>query len=411
MKITSDMSTQPIDGIKYCIRCCVPETQEGVQFDEMGICTACCSSEDKMHINWTLREKQLRIILEEAKAKSGNGYDCVLPISGGKDSFFQAHVLTKVYGLKPLAVTFNQNWVSETGFYNLQRCLEVFDLDHLQFTPARGLVNRIAKKSLDAIGDACWHCHSGVGAFPLQVATRFKIPLLVWGESIAESAGRASYSCPGIKFDRDYFTKVSAKLTAEEMIGDDLTGKDLHPFELPSYEEIESTGVWGIHLGDYMFWDDERQTEWIREVYGWRETEMEGAYKGYKSAECIMSGVHDFTCYLKRGFGRSTGQASVDVRNGLLTRNEGFELIKKHDQERPDALDYYLKITGLSEADFYNVMKEKKLTALKDIDLPIHLKEKPNTERLVPFVEQIIQKHLNQPDPRIVRDKEEASDD
>ena len=408
MKIMSDVSSEPIKGIKYCTRCCVPETQEGVQFDEMGICTACRSSEEKMHIDWTVREKQLRTILGEAKAKSGNGYDCVLPISGGKDSFFQAHVLTKVYGLKPLAVTFNQNWVSETGFYNLQRCLEVFDLDHLQFTPARGLVNRLAKKSLDAIGDACWHCHSGVGAFPLQVATRFKIPLLVWGESIAESAGRASYSCPGTKFDRDYFTKVSAKLTAEEMISAELSAKDLHPFELPTYEEIEKTGVWGIHLGDYMFWDEERQTEWIREVYGWRETEMEGAYKGYKSAECIMSGVHDFTCYLKRGFGRSTGQASVDVRNGLLTRNEGFELIRKHDQERPDALDYYLKITGLSEAEFYDVMREKKLTGLKDIDLPIHPKEKPNAERLVPFVEQIIQKHLNQPDPRMKRDKKGA---
>lgn len=405
MKIMSDVSFEPINGIKYCTRCCVPETQEGVQFDEMGICTACRSSEEKMHIDWTVREKQLRTILDEAKAKSGNGYDCVLPISGGKDSFFQAHVLTKVYGLKPLAVTFNQNWVSETGFYNLQRCLEVFDLDHLQFTPARGLVNRLAKKSLDAIGDACWHCHSGVGAFPLQVATRFKIPLLVWGESIAESAGRATYSCPGTKFDRDYFTKVSAKLTAEEMISAELSAKDLHPFELPTYEEIEKTGVWGIHLGDYMFWDEERQTEWIREVYGWRETEMEGAYKGYKSAECIMSGVHDFTCYLKRGFGRSTGQASVDVRNGLLTRNEGFELIRKHDQERPDALDYYLKITGLSEAEFYDVMREKKLTGLKGIDLPIYPKEKPNAERLVPFVEQIIHKHLNQPDPRITRDK------
>jgi N-acetyl sugar amidotransferase len=284
MTLNSEAPTEPISGINYCLRCCVPETQEGVDFDEMGICTACRSSEDKMHIDWSAREKQLRSILDDAKAKAGNGYDCVLPISGGKDSFFQAHVLTKVYGLKPLAVTFNQNWVSETGFYNLQRCLEVFDLDHLQFTPARGLVNKLARKSLDAIGDACWHCHSGVGAFPLQVATRFKIPLLVWGESIAESAGRATYSCPGTKFDRDYFTKVSAKLTAEEMIGDGLSAKDLHPFELPSYEEIENTGVWGIHLGDYMFWDEERQTEWIREVYGWRETEMEGAYKGYKCA-------------------------------------------------------------------------------------------------------------------------------
>ena len=360
-----------------------------------------------MHIDWVVRERELRAILEEAKAKSGTGYDCVLPISGGKDSFFQAHVLVKVYGLKPLAVTFNQNWVSETGFYNLQRCLEVFDLDHLQFTPARTLVNRLAKKSLSAIGDSCWHCHSGVGAFPLQVATRFKIPLLVWGESIAENDGRASYKRPEHKFDRDYFTKVSARLTAEEMIGGDLSAKDLHPFELPSYEEIADTGVWGLHLGDYLFWDDERQTEWIRDVYGWRETEMEGAYKGYKSAECVMAGMHDFTCYLKRGFGRSTWQASVDVRNGLLTRQEGFALVRHHDQERPQALDYYLKITGMTEAEFYDAMKQKKLEALKGIELPVHPKAKPNAEHLVPFVEQIIQKHLHQPDPRVVRDQEE----
>jgi N-acetyl sugar amidotransferase len=407
MKTTNNVSPQPIDSIKYCTRCCVPETQEGVQFDEMGICTACRSSEEKMHIDWVVREKKLRSILEEAKANSGTGYDCILPISGGKDSFFQAHVLVKVYGLKPLAVTFNQNWVSETGFYNLQRCLEVFDLDHMQFTPARTLVNRLAKKSLGAIGDTCWHCHSGVGAFPIQVATRFKIPLLVWGESLSENDGRATYNCPPTKFDRDHFTKVSARLTAEQMIGGELSAKDLHPFELPSYEEIENTGVWGLHLGDYLFWDDERQTEWIREVYGWRETEMEGAYKGYKSAECIMAGMHDFTCYLKRGFGRSTWQASVDVRNGLLTRQEGFDLVRHHDQERPQALDYYLKITGLSEAEFYDVMREKKVSALENIDLPVHPKAKPNAERLIPFVEQIIQKHLNQPDPRIVRDQEE----
>ena len=191
------------------------------------------------------------------------------------------------------------------------------------------------------------------------------------------------------------------------MISSELSAKDMHPFELPSYEEINKTGVWGIHLGDYMFWDDERQTEWIREVYGWRETEMEGAYKGYKSAECIMAGVHDFTCYLKRGFGRSTIQASVDVRNGLLTRQEGFELIKQYDQERPAALDYYLKITGLSEVEFYSLMQTKKLEEIKDIVLSIHPKQKPNAERLLPFVEQIINKHLNKPDPRIVRDKEE----
>ncbi len=406
MKKIDKNNLEPLSGIRYCVRCCVPETQEGVNFDDIGICTACRSSEEKMHINWVDREAQLRKILEDAKSKSGTNYDCVLPISGGKDSFFQAHVLVKVYGLKPLAVTFNQNWVSETGFYNLQRCLEVFDLDHLQFTPARGLVNRLARKSLYAIGDACWHCHSGLGAFPLQVATRFKIPLLVYGESTSESAGRASYNCPGQRFDRNYFTRVSAKVSAHEMISEQLNAKDLHPFELPSHKEIEDTGVWGIHLGDYMFWDEERQTEWIRKTYGWRVTEIEGAFKGYKSAECIMAGVHDFTCYQKRGFGRSTWQASVDVRNGLMTRKEGFELIKKHDQERPDALEYYLNITGLSEEEFYKVMQEKRLDLLKEIELPVHEKSRPNAEVLQPFVEQIIQKHLNRPDPRVVRDEE-----
>ena len=403
--MNDDFGNEPIKGIKYCIRCCVPETQEGVEFDNLGICTACRSSEEKMHIDWAARERQLRAILEEAQDKAGTGYDCVLPISGGKDSFYQAHVLTKVYGLKPLAVTFSHNWFSETGFYNLQRCLEVFDLDHLQFTPARSLVNRIAKKSIGAIGDSCWHCHSGVGAFPLQVATKFRIPLLVWGESLSENDGRATYQRPVTTFDRDYFTKVSARLTAEEMVDDDLTAKDLHPFELPTYSEIEDMGVWGIHLGDYVFWDDERQMEWIRDVYGWRETEMEGTYKGYKSAECIMAGMHDFTCYLKRGFGRSTWQASVDVRNGLLTRSEGFDLIRHHDAERPEALDYYLKATGLSEEEFYGVMREKKLERLKSVDLPIHPKERPNAERIVPFVEQIIEKHLNKADPRTKKDE------
>lgn len=179
--------------IKYCTRCCMPETQEGISFDELGICKACQSSEEKMHINWKKRKNDLEKVLAEAKKNAGNNYDCILPISGGKDSFYQAHILCKVYGMKPLAVTFSHNWFSETGWYNLQRCLEVFNLDHIMFTPNRELVNKLARHSLEMIGDTCWTCHAGVGAFPLQIACKFHIPLLVYGESIAESSGRASY--------------------------------------------------------------------------------------------------------------------------------------------------------------------------------------------------------------------------
>ncbi|MDP3223365.1 MAG: N-acetyl sugar amidotransferase, partial [Rubrivivax sp.] len=197
----ADPAGKPFAHLQYCVRCCIPQTQEGVIFDELGVCQACQSAEQKIHIDWTQREKVLRGLLDEAKAKAGNNYDCIIPISGGKDSTFQLHVLTQVYGMKPLAVTFSHNWFSETGWYNLQNSLEQFNVDHVMFTPNRQLVNKLAKHSLAGIGDACWHCHAGVGAFPLQAAVRFNIPLLIWGESIAESSGRASYLNPVRKFD------------------------------------------------------------------------------------------------------------------------------------------------------------------------------------------------------------------
>jgi N-acetyl sugar amidotransferase len=353
--------------LQYCVRCCMPGTTEGIKFDELGVCQACQSSEQKMHIDWVAREEELRRILEDAKGKAGNNYDCIVPISGGKDSTFQLHALVKVYGMKPLAVTFSHNWFSETGKFNLQNALEKFNVDHIMFTPNRSLVNRLARRSLYMIGDACWHCHSGVGNFPLQVAVRFNIPLIVWGESTVEESGRATYFDPVYQYDRTYFTKISAKVYPDEMVCEDLTARDLHPFQLPTQEEVERAGIVGIHLGNFIFWDAERQTEFVRDTYGWREDHVEGAYKHYKSVECRMAGVHDYAKFIKRGFGRGTDQASADVRAGLLTREEGLELAKQIDAERPPALDYYLQITGMTEEEFVRVLKSLREGKAKEL--------------------------------------------
>ncbi len=387
-----DYGKPQMEGVQYCIRCCIPSTQEAVKFDELGFCQACQSSEQKIHINWVEKEKELRKILEEAKSNAGSNYDCIVPISGGKDSTFQLYVLTQIYGMKPLAVTFSHNWFSETGWYNLMNSLEKFNVDHFMFTPNRDLVNRIAKKSLEAIGDTCWHCHAGVGAFPLQVAVRFNIPLLIYGESIAEASGRSSYKNPLMEFNVEYFQRVSTKRDPLEMVCEYITEKDMKPFMFPSMDELEKTGVRLLHLGDYIFWDDERQMEFVRDNFGWKETEVEGTYKGYKSAECIMPGMHDFTNYLKRGYGRSTFQASVDVRNGLLSREEGFELSKQYDKEIPESLQYYLSVTGMSEEEFYKTMKDKRLEEIKHITLPIVQKSRINRERILPYPQQLIER-------------------
>ena len=355
----SDYGKPLYPNLQYCKRCCMPETNEGIKFDEMGICQACQSAEQKIHINWAEREKELRRILEFHKENKKGPYDCVIGISGGKDSTFQLHVLTKVYGMNPLAVTFSHNWYTETGKQNLWNAVEKFNVDHLMFTPKRMSINKIAKKSLSIIGDACWHCHAGIGAFVLQIAVMYNIPLIVWGESVSHASGRATHYEP-VRYDREYFTKVSAKVTADQMLGDGLTWQDLGPYVYPSQEDIDRVGVVGIFLSDYIFWDDEKQTEFVRDVYGWKEDDVEGTYKGYKSVECLMSGVHDYAKFIKRGFGRGTDHASQDVRAGLLTREEGFELAKKHDTKRPEGLDYYLKITGMTESEFINTLKSKR---------------------------------------------------
>jgi len=361
-----DHGKPPYDNLKYCTRCCLPETVEGIQFDEMGVCRACQSHEQKMHINWAERQKQLKAILEDYKSRAGDNYDCMVPISGGKDSCFQLHTLVKVYGMKPLAVTFNHNWYTEVGKFNLWNILEKLNVDHVMFTPNRALINKLTKRSLSKIGDSCWHCHAGVGAFPLQAAVKFNIPLMVWGESIAENSARATHYEP-VGFDAEYFFRVSSKVRPDDMVGGEITAKDVLPFKNPSYEELKRVGVLGIHLGDYIFWDNERQKEFVQREYGWQEADVQGTYKRYKSNECKMPGVHDYSKFLKRGYGRSTDHVSWDVRAGLLTREEAFEIMKQIDPKRPEVLDEYLKLVGLSEKEFEEIIKSQRQGKAKEL--------------------------------------------
>jgi len=377
-----------IQGIRYCTKCIMPETVEGTEFDERGYCKTCVSQEQKQKIDWKAREIALKEILEDAKAKSGNNYDCIVPISGGKDSVWQLHIIVKKYGLKPLAVTFSHNWFSKTGWYNLQNALEKMDVDHVMFTPSRSLVNRCAKRSLETIGDACWHCHAGVGAFSIKMAVAYKIPLLIWGESTAEH-GRATYDKPD-KFDRDYFLRVSAKLKNEQFACEYLTLKDLFPFEVPSVEECEAIGLNGIHLGDYIPWDTEKQVEFIKREYGWKGTQIEGAYKDYKSAECAMAGMHDFMCYLKRGFGRASIQASGDIRDLNISRECAFDLARTYEQIKPRSLQYYLQITGMSEIDFYKKIAKLQHKSIKEICLPLGEEWRDIPEAGKPYMQRII---------------------
>jgi N-acetyl sugar amidotransferase len=355
----------PFPQFRYCVRCCMPETNEGMEFDELGICKACRASEEKMRIDWRAKGEQLRQILEDARREAGDNYDCMVPISGGKDSAFQLHILTKVYGCNPLAVTFSHNWFSEVGWSNLWNVVEKLDVDHIMYTPKRGLVNRLARKSLPLIGDSCWHCHAGVMAFPLQIAVKFGIKLIIWGESPADFSGRdtyfdQSYAMKSAVDIADIFMRGSVRQGPDAMVGGSIAKNEMRMFYPPSREELVTSGIKAIYLGDYVFWDQERQTEFLVKEYGWKEDKVEGTYKRYKSVECRMPGVHDFAKYIKRGFGRASDFAAQDIRAGLMTREEAFDIASKIDAERPEILDYYLRITGYTEEEFHEILRAQR---------------------------------------------------
>ena len=341
--------------IKYCNRCCMPETMEGITFDEFGICTPCRSSEEKMHIDWEIRENQLNQIINTFKKV--DYYDCLLPMSGGKDSMFQAYILTNKYGLTPLAVTHGANWMSLTGRFNLENCLQKFDLDHLIFHSKRSTIDKVARKSLYEIGDACWHCHIGAGTFSLQTAVTWGLNLLIWGESIAERDGRGSY-LDQKEASVYYSLEVSAKVKAEDFSDQNVTENELSKWFFPNKQNLQDARIRYLHLGDFIFWDEEKQVDFVVSKFNWMNSKVENTFKGYKSNECIMAGVHDYSNFIKRGIGRATIQASDDIRRGLITREEGIEISKKFDTQRPHALDYYLKITNITEKEYEEILLE-----------------------------------------------------
>jgi N-acetyl sugar amidotransferase len=338
-------------NLQYCSRCCLPETSEGMDFDKFGICKFCRNSEQKMVIDWNKRGKMLKSIFK--KYKSNNYYEALLPISGGKDSMYQAHVL-KMNGVHSLAVTHGQNWLSLTGRYNLSNLLEKFDLDHLIFVASRSKINRVARKSLYKIGDSCWHCHIGAGTFSVQTALFWKLNLLIYGEGPGDTDARGSHERI-VDPDVFMFLKGSALKKAEEFEETKDNKNYLSSWKYPNLKEIKELKM--ISLGNYIFWDEHKNINFVINHYNWMNSKVENTYKGYKSNECIMAGVHDYLNFLKRGIGRATIHASEDVRRGLITRSEGFELAKDNDIKKPHALNYYKKITGLKEDDINKIIK------------------------------------------------------
>ena len=172
--------------MRYCQRCCYPENaQPSIIFDEHGVCSGCRVVESRPSIDWAERERWLVELLDEYKAKAKaakNPYDCIIPVSGGKDSHYQAYLMKVKYGMNPLLVTYNHLFNTKVGLRNLENMFSKFSCDLIRFSSNPDSVRKIARYMLEKVGDVTWHYHAGIMTFPIQIAVKYRIPLMIWGE-------------------------------------------------------------------------------------------------------------------------------------------------------------------------------------------------------------------------------------
>ncbi len=181
--------------MKWCKKCVYPASSAvPLAFDESGICSGCKTAMQRDEVDWDKRKKIFEQIIEEYKSKN-NYYDCLIPVSGGKDSYFQIHLIKKVYGLNPLLVTYNGNTYTKTGLENVQNMREVFGCDHMFFTPKIDTVIKLNRIGFKLMGDMNWHAHAGIFTYPIRAAVDMNIPLMIWGEhGFMDLGGMHSYN-------------------------------------------------------------------------------------------------------------------------------------------------------------------------------------------------------------------------
>lgn len=349
--------------IKYCKVCLFPETKPDLYFNDNGVCSACISAESKdKGIDWKARERDFHLIIDRFKLKNDEiGYDCLIPVSGGKDSTYQAYFMKEVCGMNPLCVCFETTKVTEIGRRNLDN-ISKMGIDVIHFKKNYNAYKSMVREGFVRVGDEMWPNHIGIFTIPVNIAVKFKIPLIIWGESPQQEYGGPIESIEKNKLTRRWLEEFGGLLgnRIQDMIGvDGLTAKDLTPYFYPSDLELEETGVTSLFLGHYFFWDARKQLEIVKK-HGFEIKEdgpVEGTYTNYENLDEEMHGLHDYLKFVKYGFGRATDHACIDIRNKRLTREQGLKLVYKYDGKYPNSsINAFAEYSGMSKEEIDSVI-------------------------------------------------------
>ncbi|MBQ48894.1 MAG: LPS biosynthesis protein PseA [Zetaproteobacteria bacterium] len=344
--------------VKFCSKCVISNQRpaSAIEFshtknsrkttmniDNDGICDACKTAEQKENIDWKTREEELLSLLDKHRSKDGS-YDCIIPGSGGKDSAYQAHVLKYKYGMNPLTITWPPILYTDYGLKNFRNWLDVGGFDNVSFYRNGRVMKLLTKLSIENLFHPFQTFILGQKNLGPKLAAKFGIPLVFYGENEAEYGNPIADNLTSLR-DKSYFAMknlndiylggVSIKELKEKY---EIPLKDLQSFLPAPQEELEKVNIEVHYLGYYLKWTPQEVYYYAIDNTGFqaRPFRTQGTYSKYNSIDDKIDDLHYYTTFIKFGIGRASYDASQEIRNQHLTREEGVALVKKFDGEFPD---------------------------------------------------------------------------
>lgn len=348
--------------LRYCTRCIMPDTKPDLYLDEEGICNACRSYERRHRVDWNSRLLELSQILDRYRQSNGSNWDCIIPVSGGKDSTYQVVKMLQ-FGLNPLCVTATTCDISSIGRKNIEN-VKRLGVDYIEVSPnplVRAKLNRIG---LMQVGDISWPEHVGIFTIPVRVATQFNVPLIIWGENSQNEYGGPAVAAENNVLTRRWLEEFGGLLglRVSDLIEiEGFSPRQLLPYTYPSDAELARVGVTGLFLGYYLPWDG-LGNALIAQAHGFTtyNKTVEGSMVNYENLDNHQTGIHDYFKFLKFGFGRATDLACLHIRRGRLTREDGLDIVQRLDGKFPweylgKSLQDILMPLDLSVDDFVRI--------------------------------------------------------
>lgn len=345
--------------MRYCKRCLQPDTRPGILFNEHQICYACLYEESKQKIDWGVKEKELKEIADEAKSKAkakGNAYDCVIGVSGGKDSTFQAVYAKEKLGLNPLCVNCVPDEITEVGKHNIDN-LSKLGFDIIGVNPNPNVAKHLARRGFYEYGNIVKASEYCLWTSAYMIADKFDIPLIIQGENAALTLGAAlNQEGSGDAFSVvDLNTLQGCK--ASDWVDDRTSLKELYFYDFPDVERLKKKGIRAIFLQYYVKeWSQVRNADFsiARGLWGRSTEDLHdiGRYRRYTALDSDIQIVNQMIKYLKFGFGFATDEAGYDIREGRLSREDAVWLVKEYDGK---CGEQYIQLA----CDYMNISKEE----------------------------------------------------